>query len=281
MSDRVRDALAAARARGCAIVVASGRPFPMIPGQLRDPHLVSCLLCCNGAVVCDVSGAPLMERGLSQETAVAVLNLLEPLHPAWNAFLPGGAFFEWGCFSYMLAEPVGEGAPEADAPSVRQALRRGRAAVRRARAAARRLYDDRHSTVRVRSVAPLVREASLVYKLGCTLPSPQACDRALELLAGVPSLEVARVSPVELELTASGADKGAAGLWIERQLGCGPTQAVGFGDSENDLPLRAACSTFVAMGNAPEHVRDAADEVCEPVWEDGVACWIERELLAD
>ena len=36
--------------------------------------------------------------------------------------------------------------------------------------------------------------------------------------------------------------------------------------------------TFVAMGNATDEVKAAADDVTGTVWDDGVAQWIEERL---
>lgn len=47
--------------------------------------------------------------------------------------------------------------------------------------------------------------------------------------------------------------------------------AIAFGDATVDLPLFEACGTAVAMGNAPDEVKDAADLVTDDVHADGFA----------
>ncbi len=278
MNERVHDALRLARDAGCALMVATGRAFPMVPDSLRDSGLFDGYLCCNGAVVCDAVGVPLMERCLPADLARLCWDVLEPLKPAWNVFNARGAYFEWGCFSYQLRGPVdGPGRSGRFLPV--RVVRGLATTVRRGVAVARRLKDDRGATHRVRSVRDLVRTPSCgIYKLGCTLPSEAVAKRAYEAISAVSGLSVARVFGTELEITAAQATKGAAALWAERQMALGADRVVGFGDSENDLPLQDGCATFVAMENAPEVVRQQADEVCESVWEDGVARWIERAL---
>ena len=54
---------------------------------------------------------------------------------------------------------------------------------------------------------------------------------------------------------------------------------IAFGDDYNDLEMLERCGKGIAVGNALEIVKDAADEVCESNQKDGVARWIEGNLL--
>ena len=51
---------------------------------------------------------------------------------------------------------------------------------------------------------------------------------------------------------------------------------IGFGDNLNDLPLFAACDVKVAVENANEEVKNAADFICDTNENDGVIKWIEK-----
>ena len=63
-------------------------------------------------------------------------------------------------------------------------------------------------------------------------------------------------------------------------FGIEPEQAVYFGDDNDDIESLKNCGTGVAVANAIEAVKEAADVIVESNDEDGVAKWIERELLA-
>ena len=43
-----------------------------------------------------------------------------------------------------------------------------------------------------------------------------------------------------------------------------------FGDGYNDQEMLQVVGTGVAMGNAPEPLKEIADDVCGPVSEDGI-----------
>ena len=77
-----------------------------------------------------------------------------------------------------------------------------------------------------------------------------------------------------LEICASGASKKRALMRIREQLGF--EHVVGFGDNLNDLPLFEACDYRIAVANARDEVKAAADEVIGSNREDGVAKYLEK-----
>lgn len=55
--------------------------------------------------------------------------------------------------------------------------------------------------------------------------------------------------------------------------------ALGIGDNKNDIPLLSACGVKVAMGNAEKQLKEIADWVAPPVWEDGFAKAMEKFVI--
>jgi len=62
-------------------------------------------------------------------------------------------------------------------------------------------------------------------------------------------------------------------------FGGGDVMTYGYGDSSNDVDMLAFCSHGVAMGNASDEAKRAADEVCEPLLEDGLYKSFQRNGL--
>lgn len=62
-------------------------------------------------------------------------------------------------------------------------------------------------------------------------------------------------------------------------MGVSAADAVYFGDDNDDIEPLKLCGTGVAVANAIEAVKAAADVIAESNDEDGVAKWIEREIL--
>lgn len=75
-------------------------------------------------------------------------------------------------------------------------------------------------------------------------------------------------------VTARGVSKRAAAEWVAAQLDLNLNQCAMIGDGENDLELIRAAGLGIAMGNAPESVRQAADLVVRKVDE----CGLEQAL---
>ena len=72
------------------------------------------------------------------------------------------------------------------------------------------------------------------------------------------------------EVCLKGINKGAGVARVLELLGHGTENTYGFGDSQNDLPMRKAVSVPVAMGNAEEAIKEVASYVTDTVENDGV-----------
>ena len=277
ISPRVMDAITQAREHGCMACVSSGRALHMVPSFLTGPDAMDYLVCSNGAYVHDTIGGVLYERLMERDQVLALMDALEPLKAGWNAFIGGSSYFEWRCMSYFMA---GSRAPIVGALDKR-ALHTGGTwrVMRRGMRFAKRIIFRREGMKQVMRVRPYV-EASEggIPKVGCSLPSEEACERAMVIIDHMGGFQVARMSDVELEVTATGANKGAAARWLMDYLGIEPASAVAFGDSENDASLAEACGTFVVMENGDGRVKELADDICESVYDDGVARWLERAM---
>lgn len=76
-----------------------------------------------------------------------------------------------------------------------------------------------------------------------------------------------------------GAGKTAAITALAEKCGIALYDTIAFGDDRNDMEMLELCGTGVAVANAVDEVLDIADEVTESNDEDGVALWLEREIL--
>ena len=73
-----------------------------------------------------------------------------------------------------------------------------------------------------------------------------------------------------LDLNPEGVSKGSALEILRRRLEIEPRHTLAVGDQRNDLEMLHWAARGVAMGNAPDEVKEAADEVAGVVDEDGL-----------
>ena len=81
-----------------------------------------------------------------------------------------------------------------------------------------------------------------------------------------------------LEVFPGGVDKFRGLEWVARHHGLDPSRIATIGDEVNDLPMIEQAACGIAMGNAVDEVRTAADRVTRSNEEDGVAHAIEKLL---
>lgn len=77
-----------------------------------------------------------------------------------------------------------------------------------------------------------------------------------------------------------GAGKTAAINALSKEYGIALDDIVSFGDDRNDIDMLKMCGTGVAVANAVQEVLYIADEVTASNDEDGVALWLEKNVLA-
>ncbi|MBB3473771.1 Cof-type HAD-IIB family hydrolase [Sphingomonas sp. BK345] len=90
---------------------------------------------------------------------------------------------------------------------------------------------------------------------------------------------VAQSQVYYLDVTAKGANKGDGIAALSCALGIALEDTAAIGDQANDLPMLRRAGLPIAMGNAPEAVRQAARQVTRANDQDGVAHAIETIVL--
>ncbi|WP_347551531.1 Cof-type HAD-IIB family hydrolase [Pseudalkalibacillus hwajinpoensis] len=92
------------------------------------------------------------------------------------------------------------------------------------------------------------------------------------------AFEVTNSSPTNLEINPAGVNKAAALLKVCDWLDLSMEHVMAVGDSMNDIAMIREAGFGVAMGNAQERVKEAANWITKDYTEHGVAHAIERVL---
>jgi hypothetical protein len=92
--------------------------------------------------------------------------------------------------------------------------------------------------------------------------------------------EISNSHITNIECNARGISKASGLEEVCGMLGIPLSEAIAVGDSLNDIPMIRAAGLGVAMGNAQEPVKQAADYIAPTNSENGVAHVIERYMLS-
>ncbi|KOO46272.1 Cof-type HAD-IIB family hydrolase [Priestia koreensis] len=92
-------------------------------------------------------------------------------------------------------------------------------------------------------------------------------------------LSVMRSKPFFLEFTEAGVTKGTSLHQLITELGIKQEEVIAMGDSYNDLAMIEFAGLGVAMGNAPDDIKEIANYVTDTNMNDGVAKVVEDFIL--
>ena len=253
-----RLALEAAADAGMILVPATGRIYRGIPEPLRSLPFIRYYILSNGAAVYDAREDRLLYRGdVPLELALRCYEYLDTLPVLYDCYQN-----EQGWMSRSMLEaapPYFEREPH-----ILELLYGLRVPV-----------DDLKETLR--------RRGEPLQKLQCFFlerDEELRLAQLTEIPRRFPELVATTSVSNNIEINSVNAGKGKALSALCRALGFTAAEAVAFGDGSNDSEMLRAAGLGVAMGNAMDSVKAAADEITASNDDCGVARTI-RRLLAE
>jgi Cof subfamily protein (haloacid dehalogenase superfamily) len=247
ISPRTERAIRAASARGVYVILATGRMYASTLRYALRLDLRLPVITYNGALVKDVAtGEVIYQRMLPKEYAREVLALVKELSYPVNLYFNHGE---------------------------------DRLYVDRVSAAVRRY--SRQSSVPFFEVPDLMALLDRDPIKLVVIKEEEALDALIEesRRRWGEAIYVTKSEPTYLEFLHPEATKGRGLAAVARYFGVPREEIMAIGDSFNDLEMFKYAGFSVAMGNAREVVRRAADYVAPPCQEDGVAQVLERFVL--
>ncbi len=257
LSKESREALTAAIEAGVHVVVASGRAYSTLPGAILSIPGIEYAITSNGAAVYRVPTSEcICVHKLRREAVEDVLSLVGEAveDPLYEAFVDGTA--------YAPAEYVAD--PEAFGADERAALY-----VKATRKPCRDMLDFLNSHLEELDSLDLI------------VNDQQEKRRIWALLEkNVPHVYITASVPRFLEISDEASGKASALAFVLERLGLSPEQAAAFGNADNDADMLAYAGLGIAVENATEACRAAADRIGASNDEDGAAREI-RRILAE
>lgn len=242
-----RDALLRAQAAGIRLMLASARP---LPGLYKDRDALDLaahhgiLMAYNGGAIVDAAdGRVLSSAAMDMEDARQVLRALEAL-PVTPILDDGARFYVTDRRGYKVDYEC---------------------------------RNNRMDCVEVPNLADALDFAPCKLLMSTDPNGIKAVQARIAALLPA-GLSVVQTAAFYLEVIPASVNKGVGLTEACRALGIDPAEAVAFGDSENDIPMLRAAGMGVAMGNADDEVKAAADRVTLSNNDNGIAAALE-ELL--
>lgn len=249
ISPRVRNALAAARAQGVQVVLATGRPFSGARRYLQELGITGdddYCICFNGTVVQSVgTGECIAEFSLGFDDYLYCERLARELGVHFQAVDGDGIFTANADISpYTVLDSYLSNAP-----------------------------------LRYRTVAAM--DPSLRFRKLMMIETPELLDAVIPRLPArlTERYGVLKSASYYLEIFDTRAGKGPMLETLAHRLGIPRERVMAIGDHENDLSMLAFAGLSVAMGNAIPAVKAAAMHTTAGNDADGVALAIERFVL--
>ena len=242
-----KNALMAAQQRGIRLALASARPSPGLYRErdvLRLQDHEGILMSYNGGRIVDAAtGKVLFETSMPLDETKAVLRFLENL-PVTPILDDGVQFYVTDRNAYMVEYEC---------------------------------WNNQMVCSEVENLADFISFAPV--KILMSVQPEILKDVQAQIAAFLPEdLTVVQTAAFYLEVIPKVINKGQGIRDICRTLGISPEEVIAFGDAANDIPMLQAAGVGVAMGNAADAVKAAADRITRTNNEDGIAAAL-AELL--
>lgn len=245
LRDRTRTAIAAAQAAGIRVLIVTGRMFRSVRPYADEAGIRDPVVCYQGAVVADLaSGRFLRHEPIPLDTARELIAALQALGHELNAYVDDELY------------------------------------VSRVTDEAREYATFQH--LPIHEVGDLL---AWLDKPPTKLVTVGSAEEMTALKAALHErfgsvLHISKSLPIFLEFSRCGVTKGSGLAWLAKRLGFDRRRTVAFGDGENDVEMLEWAGLGVAVANADDAALAAADYVCPPAEEEGVAQVIEAYLRA-
>ena len=252
-TDRSKRALRTAIDSGIVVLIATGRPLTGIPEEIRNFPGMRYALTSNGAKVMDVwENRVVDEHLLRADLAEKALEICGKYDTLQEVYYDG--------VSYAPADKRDMIPRYHKNPNMWEYMRKTR--------------------TWVEDISRMVRESDRgLDKIQMLFADMEERTKAWQELSEVEGLELVGSLGYNIEINAAGVNKGSGLVSLGRLLGIRREEIMACGDGDNDLLMLKEVGFGVAMANAEEEVKKAADYITLSNEEDGVADAIEKFAL--
>lgn len=254
LTEHTRDVLMRAGKKGVELVVATGRPITGVPKELLEFTWARYVLASNGGRIVDrKEKKTIYECPVDYDMAVQILRIFDEYDTLKEIYFDG--------IGYVQEEEVFRAEVYVDSQPVVEYIRSTRTKIPD-------LWKKMHEM-----------KGHGLDKVHAVFRREEDRQEAKRRIEELGDITVTSAISRNLEANAPGVDKGAGLLRLGKYLGISREEIMACGDGENDLAMIRAAGIGVAMANAMESVKEAADYITLSNNEDGVALAVSKFVL--
>lgn len=236
--------------KGILFVPCTGRAYKEAPDYFKENEQFKYLVTSNGALISDRHGHPIQTLALSMEKAREVMNLVHPISSYWTVDVDGVLY----CSETLSDDKELVGETE------------------------ERIQEFRTTRTFCYDYDFLNRDEGTVRKLHFMVKNPEHKQEILNALKDVQDVMITWSSHSNVEVQHPLCGKGKALEIVMEMEQIDKSQTVGFGDNTNDLSLFEAVGLKVAVENASQDLKEAADDIALSNKVEGAAVYLEKLL---
>ena len=254
LTEHTREVLREAIDRGVVVLPATGRPLAGIPEEVLKFPGVRYAVASNGARIVDLKESRVLYEDLvPYETGRRVLEICSRYDSMLEIYYDGVGYAEEEKLKHL------------DEYVPRLPMARYIASSRRPVADVRAMHEERKApTDKVQALFRTTEECKKAWK---------------EVEKETPDIEITGALSNNIEVNAKGVNKGRGLMILGELLGIHREEIMAVGDGSNDIAMLREAGLGVAMENATEAVKAAADVVTLSNDQEGAAAAIEKYVL--
>lgn len=254
LTEYTRTVLRRAIEKGVVVLAATGRPVTGVPEDLLEFPGMRYVIASNGGRIVDwQEKKTLYSCPVSYELAIKILKIFERYDTLKEIYYEGQGYVQTDELArvecYVRKRPMAD-------------------YIRSTRIGVQSLWDKVHEM-----------EGHGMDKVHAIFSDEEEMKEAEVQIRRLGDLAVTSALGHNLEVNAPGIDKGQGLLRLGRYLGISREEIMACGDGGNDLAMICAAGIGVAMANAADEVKAAADYITLSNEEDGAAKAIEKFVL--
>ena len=265
VSERNKQAILAAQAKGIEVMIATGRGYYEALKPLEDVGLNPAFICLNGAEVKTNEGETVSGIYLSEDDIPEIRAILEKHIIDYQIFIENHVYtLDPEEHVEIFVQLAGDTGQTPDIEEIRSAIN---------------LSVEEGYIQQVDSFDTLLEnKKSRVYKIFGAAQNREALDIARAALEKIPSIAVSSSGAGNIEVTHVNAQKGIALEAYAKIREIPMENVMAIGDNYNDLSMLKRAGRSVAMGSAPAEIKAVCTHETESNANDGVALAIEALL---